>query len=87
MTEELGKFGQPIVSRYPNDGRNYEFRALPNVSGIQVNRDGEVKYLNLNGQMRVQAGTIRDNDNNIMTIQMFIHLAFPDIPMREIPKW
>lgn len=68
-----------------NDGRNYEFRSVPGVSrNIKVSRDGEVQ---VNGQDGHYQSVIEAQDGTRMTIQMCIHKAFPDIPMRYTPSW
>ncbi|UTN92047.1 hypothetical protein SEA_DARBY_42 [Arthrobacter phage Darby] len=81
----IGKNGEPVVENYPNDGRNYEFRSIPGVSdNLKVSRDGDVQ---LNGTVVYDPirRHIRKNDGESISIQMAIHLAFPDIPMRHIP--
>ncbi|ASM62321.1 hypothetical protein SEA_NIGHTMARE_45 [Arthrobacter phage Nightmare] len=70
-----------------NDGRNYEFRVVPGVSDdVTVSRDGEMK---INGKLiydgRERSRKLQIQDGTKISIQMAIHLAFPDIPMRHIP--
>jgi stage III sporulation protein SpoIIIAA len=66
--------------------RNYEFRNIPGVrSNIKVNRDGEVQ---IDGHPEYHnVSIITADDGTKMTLQMCIYKAFPDIPMRSIPKW
>lgn len=65
--------------------RNYEFRAVPGVGpDIKVSRDGDVQ---VNGRITYNMPVITALDGTKMTIQMCIHKAFPDIPMRETPTW
>ncbi|QFG09151.1 hypothetical protein PBI_SPORTO_43 [Arthrobacter phage Sporto] len=69
----------------PMSERNYEFRSIPGVSdSIKVSRDGDVQ---INGRDRydMSASGIPKHDGTAISIQMAIHLAFPDIPMRHIP--
>lgn len=69
----------------PMEERNYEFRSIPGVSdSIKVSRDGDVR---INGRDRydMSASGIPKHDGTAISIQMAIHLAFPDIPMRHIP--
>ena len=65
------------------DGRNYERRTIPELPDWTVTRDGDVQY---KGRDEYK-GVLTDIHGNKMTVQMFIHKAFPDIPMRETPKW
>lgn len=70
--------------------RNYEFRTLPFVSYIEVSRDGELRYQKgktqyRNGMARRPEEFLKNEQGEPMTIQMMIHLAFPDIPMRITP--
>ena len=68
-----------------SDGRNYEFRNIPGVSkSIKVSRDGDVE---INGVSRydMSASGISKSDGTKISVQMAIHLAFPDIPMRYTP--
>lgn len=67
--------------------RNHEWRSIPEVPDIEVNRDGELRVLNFNGHKRYNLGTVVDIHGNRMTIQMMISKAFPDIPMRVTPTW
>lgn len=66
--------------------RNHEYRNIPGVrSNFKVNRDGEVQ---IDGRPEYHnVSVITAEDGTRMTIQMCIHKAFPDIPMRETPKW
>jgi hypothetical protein len=65
--------------------RNYEFRNVPGVyHDIKVNRDGDVQ---VNGRPVYNLPIITAEDGTKMTIQMCIHKAFPDIPLRRVPKW
>lgn len=65
--------------------RNYEFRIIPGVDlNIKVSRDGEIQE---NGRPNYYMGLITDLNGTKMTIQMAIHKAFPDIPLRHTPKW
>lgn len=73
------------VPRTINDGRNYEFRSVPGVAdSLTVSRDGEVR---INGKdvYDISRKGIRQHDGTSISIQMAIHLAFPDIPMRHTP--
>lgn len=64
--------------------RNHEFRPVPGVDpSIRVSRDGEVQ---VNGREHFMS-VIAALDGTRMTIQMCIHKAFPDIPMRRTPTW
>ncbi|AXC38668.1 hypothetical protein QCN37_gp42 [Arthrobacter phage Tatanka] len=68
-----------------NDGRNYEFRTIPDVDNdVTVSRDGEVR---INGKdvYDMRRNPIRKHDGTKISIQMAIHLAFPDIPLRYTP--
>ena len=67
--------------------RNYEFRSIPGVAkNLKVSRDGE---LQLNGKHHhtneIVLRGIRKHDGTYISIQMAIHLSFPDIPMRYVP--
>lgn len=65
--------------------RNYEFRSIPGVApNLKVSRDGDVQ---INGKdiRDINLMGIRKHDGTRISIQMAIHLAFPDIPMRETP--
>ncbi|UYL88239.1 hypothetical protein SEA_LILHUDDY_45 [Arthrobacter phage LilHuddy] len=65
--------------------RNYEFRSVPGVApNLKVSRDGDVQ---INGKdfYEVNKRGIRKHDGTYISVQMAIHLAFPDIPMRETP--
>jgi hypothetical protein len=64
--------------------RNTEFRTIPGVrKEVKVSRDGEIKY---EGEVVTSGNvTIRDKNGKAMSIQMTIHKAFPDIPMRHTP--
>ncbi len=85
MNAEIGKFGEPVVPIIPNDGRNYEFRTVPGVDpNIKVSRDGDVQ---VRSRVNYNMGIVTALDGTKMTIQMCIHKAFPDIPMRYTPKW
>lgn len=65
--------------------RNYEFRSVPGVNpDIKVSRDGEVQ---VNGRDAYTMSVITALDGTRMTLQMCIHKAFPDIPMRWTPTW
>lgn len=65
------------------DQRNYEFRHVPGVAAdVTVSRDGGVK---VNGIEHYNMSMITALDGTRLTIQMCIHKAFPDIPMRTIP--
>ena len=65
--------------------RNYEFRSVPGVGpDIKVSRDGEVQ---VNGRDAYTMSVITALDGTRMTLQMCIHKAFPDIPMRWTPTW
>jgi hypothetical protein len=65
--------------------RNYEFRNVPGVSSdIRVSRDGDVQ---VDGRTIYSMSIFTAEDGTKMSIQMCIHKAFPDIPMREVPKW
>jgi hypothetical protein len=67
------------------EARNYEFRSIPGVgSGIRVSRDGDVQ---VNGRDVYSMGVVTALDGTRMTLQMCIHKAFPEIPMRETPTW
>jgi hypothetical protein len=66
--------------------RNTEFRKVPGVNpALTVSRDGETKIKG-HGEP-YDLGIITALDGTKMTIQMAIHKAFPDIPMRYTPKW
>lgn len=67
-----------------NDGRNYEWRSIPEVPDIEVRRDGDIKF---KGVERYDITTVTDVHGTRMTIQMLISKAFPDIPMRYTPTW
>ena len=59
--------------------RNCEDRTIPGVPPeITVSRDGDVK---VNGVIDYSC-TIVATDGTRMSVQMAIHLAFPDIPLR-----
>lgn len=63
--------------------RNYEFRTVPGVdSDVRVSRDGDIQ---INGRNTYNLPMITKLDGTRITIQMAIHLAFPDIPMRVTP--
>ena len=65
--------------------RNYEFRSVPGVAkNLKVSRDGEVQ---INGKPfhEVNQKGIRTHEGTWISVQMAIHKAFPDIPMREVP--
>lgn len=66
--------------------RNTEFRKVPGLDpNITVSRDGEVK---IKGHLEYQnVSVLTAEDGTRTTIQMCIHKAFPDIPMRETPTW
>lgn len=83
MTEPVGKFGRPVnAPQYPNDGRNYEQRIIPDVDpSITVSRDGDIQ---VNGK-DVYSHKITKADGTVISTQMAIHLSFPDIPMRYTP--
>lgn len=67
--------------------RNTEFRKVPGVnSALTVSRDGEVKIKG-HGDEPYHLDVITAEDGTRMTIQMAIHKAFPDIPMRITPSW
>ncbi|QYC55033.1 hypothetical protein QCN36_gp45 [Arthrobacter phage CastorTray] len=82
----IGKNGEPIIENYPNDGRNYEFRSVPGVANsLKVSRDGEVRIDGKDVYDISRRGGIRKHDGTKISIQMAIHLAFPDIPLRYAP--
>jgi len=63
--------------------RNYEFRSVPGVAdSLKVSRDGDVQ---IDGKDYCNVNEIRRHDGSYITIQMAIHLAFPDISMRYTP--
>lgn len=65
--------------------RNYEFRSIPGVAkNLKVSRDGEVQIDGKDFNEVNQRG-IRKHDGTYISVQMAIHLAFPDIPMRITP--
>jgi hypothetical protein len=66
-----------------HEGRNYERRAIPELPDWTVTRDGDLQF---KGRDEYK-GVLTDSNGTRMTVQMFIHKAFPDIPMRETPKW
>lgn len=65
--------------------RNYEWRSIREVPGLEVTRDGDLRR-NGTGN-HVGGGVVTDVNGEHMTIQMMISKAFPDIPMRETPTW
>lgn len=73
--------------------RNVEFRSIPEVAYIEVNRDGGVRYQK--GKEKYdEYGTrinpmryLRDAHGNAKNIQQVITKAFPDIPMRYPQPW
>lgn len=94
MNVEIGKFGEPVVPDViPNDGRNYELRSIPEIPYIGVTRDGEVRYQKGREQYDSKGARydprrfVRNPDGTPISIQMFVHKAFPDIPMRVTPTW
>lgn len=65
--------------------RNTERRHVPGVyKDVKVTRDGEVF---VNDREVHNLPIITALDGTRMTIQMAIHKAFPDIPMRRVPRW
>lgn len=63
--------------------RNCEWRSIPEVPDYEVNRDGDILY---KGRREYDnRGVVTDVNGDYMTVQMFIHKAFPDIPMRVTP--
>lgn len=66
--------------------RNYERRSIPEVPDYTVTRDGDLQYKGRDWYGS-GGGVVTDINGNRMTLQMFIYKAFPDIPMRETPKW
>ncbi|AXH46704.1 hypothetical protein QCN35_gp42 [Arthrobacter phage Synepsis] len=69
-----------------NDGRNYEFRVIPGVTNdVTVSRDGETKFNGKPIYGREVSRRLRKHDGTVISIQMAIHLAFPDIPLRYTP--
>jgi hypothetical protein len=66
---------------------NYEFRTVPGVDPkITVSRDGEVR-VNGRDEYHMYMSVITALDGTRMSLQMCIHKAFPDIPMRRTPTW
>lgn len=67
--------------------RNYEYRTISEVHPrLSVNRDGEVRIDTAEGypdDRLFKNGMITALDGSKMSIQMFIHKAFPDIPLRH----
>jgi len=72
--------------------RNYEWRGVPGFPRIQVTRDGEIRYQKGKERYTRDGALIRPEfgwrnpDGSAMSIQMMIHKAFPDIPMRWVPN-
>ena len=63
--------------------RNTEFRKLKEANDrYAVSRDGEVKK---DGRIDYSIASIPLRDGTKISIQLFIHRAFPDIPMRYTP--
>lgn len=75
----------------PMEERNYEFRSLPYTQRIEVSRDGDLRYRAgmerwRNGSLVPPQEWLIDMDGSRMSVQMMIHRAFPDIPMRHVPS-
>lgn len=72
---------------------NYEFRSIPEVSNIEVSRDGDVRYqkgkerYTPKGALIDPSRDIRDTNGYPRSIQAIITKAFPDIPMRHHYEW
>lgn len=73
--------------------RNVEFRSIPEIPYVEVNRDGGVRYKKGKEQYD-SSGTridpirfLRDKNGNRKNVQQIITKAFPDIPMRYPQEW
>lgn len=72
--------------------RNVEYRSIPEIAYIEVNRDGGVRYKKgkeqyVDGIRTNPLRFLRDAHGNWKTIRQVITKAFPDIPLRHPQEW